>query len=375
MKKINKVAIPKEEAKVQKSVQSAPKSSALTTKPTKQELISLINDINKKQGVNAICLGATKCIIQRIPTGSISLDIALGGGIPLGRFIHITGGYSSTKTSLSAHIFREAQKAGLTCQWSDVEGTSDDDYFRGIGIDVNSMLYSRPAGLEECTENILDMQRSGLVNLVVWDSLIATKPNKILDKNMGDTVQMGIMQVMLDEFFGKFQANNNRLVREGKLPFTLIGINQLREKPTQYGDPEYAPGGRAKDYASSIDIRLRKGDWLTQGKGENKEVVGQVVKFKIDKNKTYARMNTGEFDFYLSENLNNIPVHHIDNFKSVILESIVHGVIERGGAWFYLDKEKTQKFQGFDELISYLKATPSLVDDLREKLMSVIAED
>ena len=242
-----------------------------------------------------------------------------------------------------------------------------------MGVDTENLLYTRPNGLEEITQMILDMQQSGLVHLFVWDSIEASSPIKEMDSTMDETVQMGVKQKLLAEFFRKYQAFNNKLVREGKRPFTLIGINQLREKIGAYGDAEYTPGGRAIGYTASVDLRLRKGDWITNGSGNNKCFVGQVVKYKIEKNKTYKRMQTGEFDFYYDENDLDIPVGHNDNFKSIVQLGIERGLIERGGAWFFLNKgtEHEVKFQGQDNLIAYLRANDGLVEDIKNIILDI----
>lgn len=341
------------------------------------KILSLINDLNKKYGINAVNLGVPKdsegniSEIQRISTGVVSLDIALGGGIPRGRFIQISGAYSSTKTTLGIHILREAQKLGLNCAFQDAEGTTDNEYMTSLGVNTETLLYSRPDGLEECTQMILDYQKSGVVDVALFDSIEASPPTKEYESSMQDTIRMGIKQQLLGEFFRKYQAGNNRLVREGKKPFTLVAINQLREKIGAYGDSEYTPGGRSIGFAASVDLRLRRGDWVTEGKGDNKEMVGQVVKFKIEKNKTYKRMQTGEFDFYFSENIAGIQSGYYDNFKAIIMESIAWGLIERGGAWFYLDREKNLKFQGIDGLLEYLRNNENLVYVLRDKILDL----
>lgn len=203
-----------------------------------KELQALMTKLNKKFGDNALIIGEAieNLAIERIPTGSVALDIALGGGIPIGRFTQISGALSSTKTTQCMHIVRNAQKMGLVCAWGDVEGTSDREYFQQLGVDTESILYTRPNGLEEICQMILDMQQSGLVHLFVWDSIEASSPIKEMDSTMDETVQMGVKQKLLAEFFRKYQAFNNKLVREGKRPFTLVGINQLREKIGAYGD-------------------------------------------------------------------------------------------------------------------------------------------
>jgi recombination protein RecA len=215
---------------------------------------------------------------------------------------------------------------------------------------------------------LIDMQRSGEVQVGVLDSVAALSPIKEQESDMEDTTRMGIPQQLMGEYCRKFQASNNRLSREGKTPFTILAINQLREKIGAYGDPEYTPGGRAKGFTATIDLRLRRGDWIQEGKGESKEIVGQTVKYKIDKNKTFKRMQTGEFDFYFAKNASGIPVGYNDNCKEVIMCGIEWGVIERAGAWF---KYNGEKYQGLAELISALKADPKLVDILRREVLDL----
>ena len=151
--------------------------------------------------------------------------------------------------------------------------------------------------------------------------------------------------------------------------FRSICINQLREKIGAYGDPDYAPGGKAKDFAMSVDLRLRRGDWITEGSGDSKEIVGQVVKFKVEKNKTYRRMMTGEFDFYFTgDNNADVEELHNDNFKEMIILAVEFGVIERKGAWFMYED---QKFQGMNNLIEAFRNDDDLVEEVRDKVMSL----
>lgn len=366
---VNKGTKSKKTAKSNKPVKASKEQSK---KGVSQELKSLVDSLNKKFGDNAISIGVpndTAYTIERIPTGSLSLDVALGGGLPLGRYIQIAGAFSSTKTTQTLHIIRQAQSMGLVCAFFDVEGTSDEAYFRTCGVDFDSLLYSRPDGSEEAFEMMLKLQKSGQVQLGVIDSIAALSPNKEQDTAMDESMRMGITQQLLGEFFRKYQANNNRLNREGKRAFTLICINQLREKIGAYGDPDYAPGGKAKDFAMSVDLRLRRGDWITEGSGDGKEIVGQVVKFKVEKNKTYRRMMTGEFDFYFTDDNNaNVGELHNDNFKEMIILAVEFGVIERKGAWFMYED---QKFQGMNNLIEAFRNDDDLVEEVREKVMAL----
>lgn len=354
----------------QKTTPKETKTPATKKKQLSPEVMKVINELNKKFGDNTIRVGISESrkVIKRIPTGSLSLDIALGGGIPEGRFIEISGNESSSKTTQTCHIIREAQKLGYVVAFFDVEGTSDMQYFKSLGIDTDCLIYSRPDSMEEATEAMLQLQRSGEVTLGVIDSIASMTPNKEAESRMDETVRMGIPQQLLSEFFRKWQSNNNRLDREGKTLFTLIGINQLREKIGAYGDPEYTPGGNAKKFFSSVNLRFRRGDWITEGKGDNKEVVGQVVKFKIEKNKTYKRMQTGEFDFYFADNNAGVKALYNDNFKEVVMLAVEWGVVERRGAWFYY---KDSKYQGLDSLINDLKDNPDKVDEIKKQVIDL----
>ena len=340
-----------------------------------KDIANLMNMLNKKFGTNAVRTGSNLVDHQpltRIKTGNVSLDLALGGGIPVGRYTEISGNFSSTKTTQCLHILSNAQKMGYVIAMVDAEGTTstekgepDSHFLSYFDINLENFVFNRPESLEEATQLILEMQKSGVVNVCLLDSLAMLEPNKVLDSDMEDTVQMGVKQKLLGEFFAKFQMNNNKLTREGKTPFTLICTNQIREKIGGYGDSEYTPGGRAKGFASSVDIRLRQGDLLVN----NKKIVGQVVKFKVNKNKTYPRLKTGEFDMYLAENDLGVRPFHSDNVRSIIVEGIEAKLITQAGAWFYLDKEKELKFQGIDKLVLFIRENPQWIEILRNQIM------
>lgn len=349
---------------------TAGKSTTTKKSALSPELQNLVATLNKKYGENTITIGVPKHreTIERIPTGSLTLDIALGGGIPVGRFTEISGKESSTKTTQTCHIVANAQKLGHVVVWADVEGTSDDKYFKHLGVDPEKLVYFKPDSTEEATEVILQLQRSGEVTMGVIDSIAQMIPNKEADSKMDETVRMGIPQQLLGEFLRKWNANNNRLEREGKTPFTLIGLNQLREKIGSYGDPEYAPGGNAKNFSASVVIRLRRGDWITEGKGDNRKAVGQVTKFLISKNKTYKRMQSGEFDFYFADNSAGVISLYNDSLKEITLLAVEWGVIERKGAWFYYEDNK---YQGIDSLVDDLKNSPKILEQIKKQVLDL----
>ena len=361
-----------------KTTPVAPEPDVVEVKtPNKAAINSLVTSLCKKFGTNAVNLGVprnedgTVKDIPRLETGSIALDVALGGGIPVGRYTEISGALSTTKSTQTAHIISSAQKSGMVCALCDAEGTFDEKYLRACGVNVDSLIYFRPDGLEEATEIMLTLQRSGDVQLGVFDSWAAMSPTKEMQSGMDESTQMGLVPRLMGEYFRKYTMLNNRLEREGKTPFTVIGLNQIREKIGAYGDAEYTPGGRAKGFTATVDIRFRRGDWIKEGVGVNERIVGQVVKFKIEKNKLYKRMQTGEFDFYFDRNKAGVRPNYNDNEKSIIMLAVQYGLVERAGAWFKYNEEK---YQGVASLIDTLRHDKDLYSKLRSDLFTLLAQ-
>lgn len=347
-------------------------------KATKSEgLKNLVSVLNKKYGENAIILGVSKEEVERynqqfISTGLLQLDIDLGGGIAIGRYTEISGKESSTKTTLALNILANAQRMGIQCALLDIEGTSgDESYLKACGVNPSTLLYMRPSSLEEATNVVNDLQNNGAVKFVIYDSIAMSMASEAeLEKEVGESFRMGVPQQMIQSMLRRFQMKNNLFFRTGEVPFTLIGINQLRENIAQrYGNPEYTPGGRGKDYVSSCNIRLRTGDYIAEGTASSKIIVGQVVKYKISKNKLYKRMRDGEVNFYFDENSAGIPPLHYDVLADTVIVAVEYDVIKKSGGWYAF---KDIKAQGLSNLISALKQSPETVQEIKDEVINLV---
>ncbi|MCQ2534490.1 MAG: recombinase RecA [Clostridia bacterium] len=313
----------------------------------KKALDAAIAQIEQQFGKGSVMRMGDKGLaeIEAIPTGALTLDIALGiGGFPRGRIIEIYGPESSGKTTVALHAVAEAQKAGGICAFIDAEHALDPVYASKIGVDVDSLLLSQP----DCGENALDITesliRSGCIDVVVVDSVAALVPRAEIEGDMGDS-HVGLQARLMSQALRKLTpvvAKSNTV---------CIFINQLREKVgVMFGNPETTTGGRALKFYSSVRLDVRKVETLKNGT----EVIGSHTRVKIVKNKVAPPFKEAEFDILYGEGVSN---------DGCILDlAVENNIIEKSGSWFAYKGQKIA--QGRDNARVYIKEHKEFRDEL-----------
>ena len=285
-----------------------------------------------------------------IPTGALSLDLALGiGGVPRGRIVEIYGPESSGKTSLALHIVAEAQRNGGIAAFIDAEHALDPIYARAIGVDVDELLISQPDTGEQALE-ITDMLiRSGALDVVVIDSVAALVPRAELEGDMGDT-HVGLQARLMSQALRKLAGSINRSKT------TAIFINQLREKiGVMFGSPETTPGGRALKFYASVRIDIRRIEAIKSGTDN----VGNRVRTKIVKNKVAPPFRLAEFDIMFGEG--------ISREGSLLDVAVEEGIVKKAGAWYTYDGD--QLGQGRENSKRFLRENPEIALQLQAQVL------
>jgi recombination protein RecA len=288
-----------------------------------------------------------------IPTGALSLDLALGiGGVPRGRVVEIFGPESSGKTSLALHIVAEAQRNGGLAAFIDAEHALDPIYARAIGVDVDELLISQPDTGEQALE-ITDMLiRSGALDVVVIDSVAALVPRAELEGDMGDT-HVGLQARLMSQALRKLAGTINRSQT------TAIFINQLREKiGVMFGSPETTPGGRALKFYASVRIDIRRIEAIKSGTDN----VGNRVRTKIVKNKVAPPFRLAEFDIMFGEG--------ISREGSLLDVAVEEGIVKKAGAWYTYDGD--QLGQGREKAKLFLRENPQLSVQLQDQVLRAV---
>lgn len=323
----------------------------------KKALKTAMAQIEKTYGAGAIMfMGENKHLdIEHISTGSLMLDLALGiGGLPKGRIIEIYGTESSGKTTISLQAVAEAQKAGGTAAFIDVEHALDPVYAKKLGVDIDNMLVSQPDTGEQALEIIETLVRSGAIDIIVLDSVAAMTTRAEIDGDMGDAhvgVQARLMSQALRKLTSVISKSN----------CVAIFINQIREKiGVMYGNPETTPGGRALKFYSSVRIEVRRGEPIK----ENGEIIGNRTKCKVVKNKVAPPFKVAEFDMLFGEGTSKIG--------EIIDTAVQFGIIKKSGSWFSYDDMKIG--QGRDKVKTYLTENPAVCDEVEKKVREEFAK-
>ena len=290
-----------------------------------------------------------------IPTGALSLDVALGvGGIPRGRVIEIYGPESSGKTTLAQHVVAECQKRGGIAAFIDAEHALDPEYAKNLGVNIDELLISQPDTGEQALEITEELVRSAAVDIVVVDSVAALVPKEEIEGAMEDK-QMGLQARLMSKALRKLTS----IV--GKTNTTVIFINQLRQKiGVFYGSPETTTGGTALKYYSSVRLDIRRIETL---KKDDKEI-GNRVRVKVVKNKVAPPFRTAEFDIVFGKGISKI---------GCILDMAVNfDIIGKAGAWFSYNEEKIG--QGRDKAREYLETHEEILKEVEEKVRQKLLE-
>ena len=287
----------------------------------------------------------TGIVVESIPTGSLSLDIALGiGGVPKGRIIEIYGPESSGKTTLALHILAEAQKRGGEVTFIDAEHALDPSYARALGVDIDSMLISQPDTGEQGLEICEALVRSGAIDVVVVDSVAALTPRAEIEGDMGDS-HVGLLARLMSQALRKLAGSI------AKTNCIVIFINQLREKVgVMYGNPEVTTGGRALKFYSSVRIDVRRIEAIKVGG----EVVGNRTRAKIVKNKVAPPFREAEFEILYGEG--------ISKWGELVDLAVKLDIIQKSGSWFAMGDMRIG--QGRDAARQYLKDNPEVAEEV-----------
>lgn len=327
------------------------KEKKTAVKDTDAALDDAISQIEKKFGKGSVMrLGDRTAVdVDVIPSGSLTLDKALGiGGYPKGRIIEIYGPESSGKTTLTLHAIAQAEKQGGKAAFIDAEHAIDPVYAKNLGVDIDELILSQPDSGEQALEIAEMLVRSGVIDLIVIDSVAALVPQVELDGEMGDAA-VGLQARLMSKALRKLSGVMN------KTNCTVIFINQLREKiGVMYGNPETTTGGRALKFYSSVRVEIRRSEQIKQ----NGEIIGNKANIKVVKNKVAPPFKTTQVDIIYGKGISR---------DGEILDLAVEGdIVEKSGAWYAYNGEKIG--QGRENAKNFLIEHPAIFEEVEEKV-------
>ena len=311
-----------------------------------------LDAIEKQFGKGSIMkLGeSTHIKVECVSTGAISLDLALGGGLPRGRVIEIYGPESSGKTTLTLHAIAEVQKAGGTAAFIDAEHALDPAYAKRIGVDVNNLLLSQPDNGEQALEITETLVRSNAVDIIVVDSVAALVPRAEIEGDMGDSLP-GLQARLMSQALRKLTGVINRSKA------TVIFINQIRMKiGVMFGNPETTTGGNALKFYASVRMDIRRIGQIKQGD----QVIGNRTRVKVVKNKIAPPFREAEFDIMYNEG--------ISRTGDVLDLATAKNIVEKSGAWFAYNDAKIG--QGREAAKQYLRNNPKVLDEITKRVLA-----
>lgn len=334
-------------------------STSTTSNSDKDKALNLVlKQIERNFGKGAIMrLGdAAQMKVETIPSGALTLDVALGGGLPKGRIIEIYGPESSGKTTLALHAIAETQKAGGVAAFVDAEHALDPTYSKALGVDIENLLVAQPDNGESGLEIVDQLVRSAAVDLVVVDSVAALTPRAEIEGEMGDN-QVGLQARLMSKALRKIAGNI------GKSGATVIFLNQLRQKiGISYGNPEVTTGGNALKFYCSVRLDIRRIQTLKKG---NEGMYGIRAKVKVAKNKVAPPFRIAEFDIIFGKGISTI---------GCLLDLAEEAdIIVRKGAWYSYKGDNVG--QGRDNTINYLQENPEIAAEIEEKVRASLKSE
>ena len=323
----------------------------------KKALDAALSQIEKQFGKGSVMkLGEFKAMeVEAIPTGALSLDIALGiGGVPRGRIVEIYGPESSGKTTLTLHIIAEAQKMGGQAAFIDAEHALDPVYAKKLGVDINELIVSQPDTGEQALEITESLVRSGALDVIVVDSVAALVPKAEIDGEMGDS-HMGLQARLMSQALRKLAGTLN------KSKTVLIFINQLREKiGVMFGNPETTTGGRALKFYASVRMDIRKIENIKQ----DGNVIGNRARVKVVKNKVAPPFREAEFDIMYGEGISKVG--------NILDTAINLDIVEKSGSWFSYNGNRIG--QGRENVKKYLSNNSEMLAEIEKKVRDNFAK-